>query len=63
LLARLAATEPREDHVDGLTWHAVTSATLAEGGRARNIIPDRFELNLQTTASGRAGPWPKRRPP
>jgi succinyl-diaminopimelate desuccinylase len=46
LLTRLAALAPREELVDGLTWNTVTSATLASGGRARNIIPDEFELNL-----------------
>ncbi|HWA72448.1 MAG TPA: succinyl-diaminopimelate desuccinylase [Polyangiaceae bacterium] len=46
LLARLGALSPREDRVDGLVWNTVTSATLASGGRARNIIPDLFELNL-----------------
>lgn len=46
LLGRLAAL-PSEDHeVDGLVWPAVTSATLARGGTARNVLPDRFELNL-----------------
>ncbi|MFZ5896664.1 MAG: succinyl-diaminopimelate desuccinylase [Myxococcota bacterium] len=46
LLARLATREAALDSVDGLVWHEVVSATLAHGGRARNIIPDRFELNL-----------------
>ncbi|HYO94937.1 MAG TPA: succinyl-diaminopimelate desuccinylase [Polyangiaceae bacterium] len=46
LLARLAALAPSTDRVDGLVWQEVTSATLASGGRARNIIPDRFELNV-----------------
>jgi len=46
LLSRLASREATLDTVDGLTWHEVTSATLAHGGRARNIIPDHFELNL-----------------
>jgi succinyl-diaminopimelate desuccinylase len=46
LLARLSALAPVEDKVDDLFWNAVTSATLAQGGRARNIIPDTFELNL-----------------
>ncbi len=46
LLARLSALS-REDHeVDGLVWPAVTSATLARGGTARNVLPDCFELNL-----------------
>jgi succinyl-diaminopimelate desuccinylase len=34
------------EQVDGLTWNQVVSATLARGGRARNIIPDVFEINL-----------------
>lgn len=46
LFARLSRLEPVIDRVDELTWHSVTSATLAQGGRARNIIPDRFELNV-----------------
>lgn len=46
LLARLAALEPEIDERDGLVWKNVVSATLASGGRARNIIPDVFELNL-----------------
>ena len=32
--------------MDGLHWSDVLSATLASGGRGRNVIPDRFELNL-----------------
>jgi succinyl-diaminopimelate desuccinylase len=46
LLARLAALEPVTDERDGLVWKNVVSATMASGGRARNIIPDVFELNL-----------------
>jgi succinyl-diaminopimelate desuccinylase len=46
LLARLAELEPVPDERDGLVWQSVISATTAGGGRARNIIPDRFELNL-----------------
>jgi succinyl-diaminopimelate desuccinylase len=46
LLARLGAATPRSEIVDGLEWKSVISATLASGGRARNVIPDRFELNL-----------------
>jgi succinyl-diaminopimelate desuccinylase len=46
VLSRLAQRAPRPDEIDGLTWHDVMSATLAHGGRARNIIPDLFELNL-----------------
>jgi len=46
LLARLSRLSPVTDERDGLTWQNVTSATMATGGRARNIIPDAFELNL-----------------
>lgn len=46
LLARLSALEPSTDERDGLLWKNVISATMASGGRARNIIPDVFELNL-----------------
>ncbi len=58
-LTRLAALEPEIDECDGLVWKSVMSATLARGGRARNIIPDAFELNLNhrfgpSTSLGRA---------
>lgn len=46
LLARLSRLQPMVDERDGLRWQSVVSATLASGGRARNIIPDLFELNL-----------------
>jgi succinyl-diaminopimelate desuccinylase len=45
-LARLGTLEPTSELVDGLEWKSVVSATMASGGRARNVIPDRFELNL-----------------
>jgi succinyl-diaminopimelate desuccinylase len=45
-LTELAAREPRDVLLEGLTFRTVTSVTLAEGGRGRNIIPDRFQLNL-----------------
>jgi succinyl-diaminopimelate desuccinylase len=46
LLTRLGALEPVSEVLDGLEWRSVISATLASGGRARNVIPDRLELNL-----------------
>jgi succinyl-diaminopimelate desuccinylase len=46
LLTRLAELEPVTDERDGLVWKNVVSATMASGGRARNIVPDVFELNL-----------------
>jgi succinyl-diaminopimelate desuccinylase len=45
-LSRLAALTPQPADVEGLVWTASTSATLASGGRGRNIIPDLFEVNV-----------------
>jgi succinyl-diaminopimelate desuccinylase len=46
LLGRLAALAPIEHVVDGHTYRTVTTVTLANGGRGRNVVPDRFTLNL-----------------
>lgn len=46
LLRDLAERQPVETVIDGMTYRAVTSATLASGGRGRNVIPDAFELNV-----------------
>jgi succinyl-diaminopimelate desuccinylase len=46
LLARLAEQPPLDVVVDGHLFREVLSATMAEGGSARNVIPDRFSLNL-----------------
>lgn len=46
LLAALAAAAPRDVAVDGLVFREVASATTASGGRSRNVVPDRFEVNL-----------------
>jgi succinyl-diaminopimelate desuccinylase len=32
--------------LEGHPYRTVTSATLAQGGRGRNIVPDRFQLNV-----------------
>jgi succinyl-diaminopimelate desuccinylase len=45
-LSRLAALEPMPRAVDGLEWITSMSATMAQGGRAPNVIPDQFELNV-----------------
>ncbi len=45
-LAELSALAPRDATLDGLVYRSVFSVTTAHGGRARNIVPDRFELNL-----------------
>jgi len=45
-LAELDALAPREVTIEGLLYRSVFSVTTASGGRGRNIIPDRFEMNL-----------------
>lgn len=46
LLSRLAARAPRDVMLDEMLYREVVSATLAEGGRGRNVVPDAFTLNL-----------------
>ncbi len=47
LLAKLSAAQPRVSVVDGLTYRSGTTVTQArDGGRGRNVVPDRFVLNL-----------------
>jgi succinyl-diaminopimelate desuccinylase len=47
LLAKLAAGKRVESVVDGLTYRSGTTVTQArDGGRGRNVVPDRFVLNL-----------------
>lgn len=48
VLADLAARERREVTVGGHSFFEVMSATMAQGGRARNVIPDVFELNVNS---------------
>ena len=45
-LAELGAREPRDVVIDGHLFREVMSPTLAQGGRGKNVIPDRFELNI-----------------
>lgn len=45
-LARLGTRAPRDVVIDALLYREVMSATLAEGGRGRNVVPDRFTLNV-----------------
>lgn len=45
-LVELAALTPREATIDGLVYRSVFSATMAQGGRGRNVVPDQFEINL-----------------
>jgi succinyl-diaminopimelate desuccinylase len=46
LLGRLAALKPIEHVIDGHVYRTVTTVTMANGGRGRNIVPDAFTLNL-----------------
>jgi succinyl-diaminopimelate desuccinylase len=46
LLAALGRREPNVVERGGHVFKEVLSATLASGGATRNVIPDRFELNL-----------------
>ena len=45
-LQELAARAPVDVEVDGHLFREVISPTLAGASRGRNVIPDRFELNL-----------------
>jgi succinyl-diaminopimelate desuccinylase len=46
LLTRLAALAPIEHVIDGYVYRTVTTVTLANGGRGRNVVPDTLTLNL-----------------
>ncbi len=46
LLTELEARGRHEVRTDGFAFYEVMTATLAKGGRARNVVPDAFELNL-----------------
>ena len=46
LLSELAVREPRKVVQSGFEFFEVMSLTQAKGGRARNVVPDLFELNL-----------------
>ncbi len=46
LLAELGRRGPREVVSGGLVYREVVSATRIEGGRARNVVPDRCTLNV-----------------
>ncbi|HEY8212465.1 MAG TPA: succinyl-diaminopimelate desuccinylase [Myxococcaceae bacterium] len=45
-LAELQERPRREVQIDGFPFYEVFSITKASGGRARNVIPDELELNL-----------------
>jgi succinyl-diaminopimelate desuccinylase len=46
-LGELAARKPKERVIDGLKYRTVTTVTQAkDGGRGRNVVPDKFVLNV-----------------
>lgn len=45
-LARFASLAPRPVQVGGVGFHETFQITLAEGGRARNVVPDKLTLNV-----------------
>jgi succinyl-diaminopimelate desuccinylase len=46
-LAEVAALQPEPHVIDGHTYKTVTTITQAkDGGRGRNVVPDRFVLNV-----------------
>ncbi len=47
LLAEIGALEPEEHMIDGLSFRSVMTVTQArDGGRGRNVVPDRFVFNV-----------------
>lgn len=48
VLDELGRREVNPVTMDGLVFHEVLTATLASGGRGRNVVPDRFELNVNS---------------
>ena len=45
-LSRLETRPVRDVEVGGLIFREVMSATMASGGQARNMVPDRFDINV-----------------
>ncbi len=48
LIERLRTSPPKDVAVEGLIFRESMSITAAGGGRARNVIPDCFEVNLNS---------------
>ncbi len=47
LLAEIGALNPEEHVIDGLSFRSVMTVTQArDGGRGRNVVPDRFVFNV-----------------
>jgi succinyl-diaminopimelate desuccinylase len=45
-LAKLHERPAAETIVQGLTFYEVLTPTVAQGGRARNVVPDSFQINV-----------------
>jgi succinyl-diaminopimelate desuccinylase len=46
-LTEMRGLAPRESTIEGLSYRSVTTLTQAhDGGRGRNVVPDRFVLNV-----------------
>ena len=45
-LAELHEREATETVVEGLTFYEVLTPTIARGGRAKNVVPDMFHINV-----------------
>jgi succinyl-diaminopimelate desuccinylase len=45
-LSELLSLRPRDVVCDGFLFREVVTATLGQGGRARNVVPDLFTLNV-----------------
>ena len=45
-LAELLTLAPRDVDCEGFLFREVVTATLGQGGRARNVVPDLFSLNV-----------------
>lgn len=48
LLSALQSRKPREILLDGLCFKEVMSATVVSGGDKRNIVPDTFQVNINS---------------
>jgi succinyl-diaminopimelate desuccinylase len=46
VLSDLLLLQPRDVDCAGFAFREVMTATLGQGGRARNVVPDLFELNV-----------------
>lgn len=45
-LNELLHAAPRDAVIDGMTYRTVSTVTMAQGGRGKNVVPDTFTLNL-----------------